>query len=204
VKDQGSDAVDYFCLGKQVALFVALRHKASGKMLIAATTHIACAFTTPAKQIAQVQILLQQLHSFQTTMTVANGGVEPMVVLTGDYNSEPDSGAIQLIKSGTLPVTHPHCTVDEEDVRFPFEALSSAVPLRSAYESVLGAEPNFTNVTADYQGTLDYIFSNQGLVPLSVLGLPSLSECREEAGLPSSKHPSDHLPIAATFKIADL
>jgi CCR4-NOT transcription complex subunit 6 len=196
--------VSYFCRGKQVALFVALRHKASGKMLITATTHIACAFETPAKQIAQVQILMKQLHSFQQTMTAANGGVEPMVVLSGDYNSKPDSGAIQLVKSGTLPVDHPDCSVDEAEVRFPFEALSSELHLRSSYESVLGAEPKFTNVKANFAATLDYVFYNQGLVPLCVLGLPSLSECREEAGLPSSKHPSDHLPIAATFKIADL
>jgi mRNA deadenylase 3'-5' endonuclease subunit Ccr4 len=174
----------------------------SNKLVVIANTHIACAYSTPAKQLAQVAILLKQLEKVTTATREANGGIAPAVVLTGDFNSTPMSGCIQFIKNGSLEKDHADRIADEGAIAFPFETLSHSLGLRSAYESVLGIEPAFTNVTHRFAGTLDYIFHSKAMIPLCVRGLPSLHECRAEKGLPNLVHPSDHLPIAATFQLS--
>ena len=42
-------------------------------------------------------------------------------------------------------------------------SLNQPLKLRSAYGSILGQEPLFTNFTPGFVGTLDYIFSNEQL-----------------------------------------
>jgi hypothetical protein len=77
--------------------------------------------------------------------------------------------------------------------------LHQPMPLVSAYGSLLGQEPLFTNFTTGFIGTLDYVFANQMLEPLQVLTLPSEDDVRKEGFLPASAFPSDHLSLIAKF-----
>ena len=76
------------------------------------------------------------------------------------------------------------------------------IPLCSLYASTRG-EPQFTNCTPDFTGTLDYIFFSPSdrMKPLSFLELPDSGAPDVDGGLPNYSHPSDHLPIGAEFEI---
>lgn len=76
--------------------------------------------------------------------------------------------------------------------------------LRSAYHSVHGKEPQFTNLNGTYRGTLDYIFIGGALTAINagtdqhVLG--SVSHDGDSL-YPNSMWPSDHLLIRADLMI---
>ncbi len=84
---------------------------------------------------------------------------------------------------------------------FPVSCESTR-PFRSAYASILGREPPFTNFKPSFKATLDYIFFDSShLRVLAVSPLPEKKDLEMEIGLPSSKHGSDHLPIMATIEM---
>lgn len=85
--------------------------------------------------------------------------------------------------------------------------------LRSAYQSVAGAEPLYTTAHDKFLGTVDYIFytpeaphlesgemfGGAGLRPLSVLKPPPLRTLQH--GLPCTAWPSDHVCLVADFAL---
>lgn len=77
------------------------------------------------------------------------------------------------------------------------------LPLSSVYGSVRG-EPEFTNCTPGFTGTLDYIFFSSpsgDIKPVSYLQLPQSESLDVIGGLPNHYHPSDHLPIGTEFEL---
>ena len=75
--------------------------------------------------------------------------------------------------------------------------------LKSAYREKNGFEPVYTNsVDTDkspmFRATLDYIFFAGQLTVEDVLELPDQPASRS---YPDETHPSDHLMIAATFRL---
>jgi hypothetical protein len=81
-------------------------------------------------------------------------------------------------------------------------------PLRSAYKTACGIEPEFTNYaqTADqdepFMDTLDYIFHSAEWDVLSADRLPTKQETiLRGKSLPMANEPSDHLLIGATLQL---
>ncbi|CAF3923616.1 unnamed protein product [Rotaria sordida] len=75
--------------------------------------------------------------------------------------------------------------------------------LKSAYYEKNGTEPKYTNFAATSQNpnfcaTLDYIFFAGNLCVNDVLNLPDNSTSES---YPDETHPSDHLMIAASFRL---
>lgn len=69
------------------------------------------------------------------------------------------------------------------------------------FESAYGT-PLYTNYTDDFKGCLDYIFFDKKNVKLiNTVPLPDEEELAEEVALPSSKFPSDHVPLIADFQL---
>lgn len=68
-----------------------------------------------------------------------------------------------------------------------------------------GGEPEYTNYTPGFTGTLDYIFLSDGssIKPTSLLCLPRGDSEDVKGGLPNFQHPSDHLPIGADFLVVN-
>lgn len=65
-----------------------------------------------------------------------------------------------------------------------------------------GTTPRFTNYTANFKATLDYIFYDPATIAAhSVAKLPDEAALAAETALPSSVFPSDHLYIAAKLKL---
>lgn len=118
------------------------------------------------------------------------------VVLCGDFNSPPDSAVYEYITAGMVSQEH----LKEVDVTGALAAMGHlwhGLELESAYPSALHAEPSFTNYTENFVGCLDYIFVSQRARVAAALGPPCPEELAEEVALPSSQHPSDHIPVAA-------
>jgi hypothetical protein len=60
-------------------------------------------------------------------------------------------------------------------------------------------EPETTNYTGSFSGTLDYIFWSPGLRRTGVMSLPTREVLQRHTALPSADWPSDHLALAASF-----
>jgi CCR4-NOT transcription complex subunit 6 len=157
-------------------------------------------------RLRQLFVLMQELERLKVFQRDDDGRVRvcEMVWLVGDFNSTPDSICILALKG--------LATSNEED-----EGICSCVRDIQAYPrwtSVMevsnGCEPDFTNYTRGFKGTLDYLFFLrpdldldlvESLESMSLLGrdgfeamsMPPSSEL--EPGLPNSVHPSDHLPL---------
>jgi endonuclease/exonuclease/phosphatase family metal-dependent hydrolase len=156
----------------------------------------------PAGPALQMAVLLRKLEEF---CRPAGGDA---VVICGDFNSTPDSGLYQLLASGTLPHDHAHAVPKDTTlpaILGPAGLLQHGLGLQSAYAAG-GCEPGATNVKGapeNFAACLDYVFASAHLgPPVACLPVPSLDELRAEGGgLPSSRIPSDHVPIGAVFRL---
>jgi mRNA deadenylase 3'-5' endonuclease subunit Ccr4 len=77
-------------------------------------------------------------------------------------------------------------------------SINHNIELESAMYSAMGTEPEFTNFTAKFKGTLDYIwYSPSRLRVMGVAQIPDLAdfEASVGVGLPCVNYPSDHIMI---------
>jgi mRNA deadenylase 3'-5' endonuclease subunit Ccr4 len=91
--------------------------------------------------------------------------------------------------------------VDEKDFKKPTEFKANHdLKLSSAYKVKNDHEPEFTNCTATFKGTLDYIFFNSHLEVENVVPLPTQKDFEQFTALPNVHWPSDHLMLTAKLK----
>ncbi|KAK9828585.1 hypothetical protein WJX72_000894 [[Myrmecia] bisecta] len=107
-------------IGKQVMMHVRLRDNATGLHLLVATTHLKAKEGTANDQmrVSQVEQLVERLQSAcDHTDSSSNGSrptdasmAKPLVVLCGDFNTTPESGACQVLRRHGLGL---QCLWDE-------------------------------------------------------------------------------------------
>eukprot|EP00747_Dinoflagellata_sp_TGD_P223264 gnl/TRDRNA2_/TRDRNA2_94864_c0_seq2.p1 gnl/TRDRNA2_/TRDRNA2_94864_c0~~gnl/TRDRNA2_/TRDRNA2_94864_c0_seq2.p1 ORF type:complete len:258 (+),score=33.49 gnl/TRDRNA2_/TRDRNA2_94864_c0_seq2:67-840(+) len=185
----------YFCLS------AALRHLATGALVVVAATHLRWEFAelpdklgASASKVLHAEGISRHLQQRQETLGAAG------VVLSGDFNSPWNiEGAHGLLLGEEVacddsrhPAMHPHV---KWEVSRPLRA---AMPMQSAYQFVSGHEPLYTRMKATPASRycLDYIFFAGGVRAVEVGALPG----EELSYLPNSELPSDHLPISADFR----
>ncbi|KAG6389626.1 hypothetical protein SASPL_151098 [Salvia splendens] len=172
-----------------VGIMAAFRRKnPTFHYVIIANTHIYWDPEWADVKIAQVKYLLSRLAEFK--MLVAKKfDCSPSLIVAGDFNSTPGDQVYQYLVSGTSGMG-------------PESVDDLPIPLASVY-AFAGGEPEFTNCTPGFTGTLDYIlFSpDQGVKPVNYLELPVAESPDVSSGLPNYYHPSDHLPIGAEFEV---
>lgn len=121
------------------------------------------------------------------------------LLLCGDLNSEPTSAVYELIFEGGLVLPHPELNPSDSIPILPdFREILHNVDLESAMFAGLGTEPEFTNFTAKFRGTLDYIcFSPNRLRVMGVSQIPDSAELESAVGigLPCVSYPSDHVML---------
>jgi len=141
-------------------------------------------------------------------MQQQSGNIQQLpLVIAGDFNSLPGSDPHSLLANGGLqPQEDPHGLVSQLPLRH-------SLPLRSAMATV-GAhvnasaeshelqkmEPPYTNFTAHFVGTLDYMWYTYDR--LSVGGLLEMVDDRqvhENTALPSPLFSSDHVPLLCEY-----
>jgi CCR4-NOT transcription complex subunit 6 len=135
--------------------------------------------------------LIREIQQFVSTRDLA-------LMICGDFNSEPQSAVYDFIMNGNLSgESHPELFADDS-IRIlpdPHDILHD-MDLGSAMNAALGYEPAFTNYTAKFKGTLDYIFFSPGrLRILAVTAPPDEHDVQAVAGegLPCPCYPSDHI-----------
>lgn len=193
----------------QVALFVLLRHKETAKNLLVLTSHLTSRFHEPQFQIMQLRVICNMVSKIRHGLGEDR---ELAVVFAGDFNSLEMSIPYRFLRDGQIG-TRPEdqACLDlirdfqvfpppSEDVATGLQVLTHDLTFESAYRSVLQGEPKFTNFTDNFKGTLDYVwYTPRSLIPVSVLNTLSAQTLSEEVGIPSSRFPSDHLPLFALF-----
>jgi CCR4-NOT transcription complex subunit 6 len=149
----------------------------------------------------QAHILVKELQNF-----IAQNDLP--LILMGDFNSEPKSGVYELLSTRQVPRGHEDIQKDVIGILPPAVKLTHNLPLASAYATVLGEEPMYTNYTGHYKGTLDYIwYSADRLVPTAALDIPGPAELQASVGkngaMPCAKYPSDHFSMCCDFSFID-
>ena len=101
--------------------------------------------------------------------------------------------------TGSLEQNHPELEVTDDLFILPaIQDITHGLELASAMVTATGAEPLFTNFTATFKGTLDYIWYTPGrLRVLAVNNIPDPADIFEQCGegLPSASYPSDHVML---------
>jgi len=175
--------------------------------LCVATYHIPCTVNLKPVMTVHAALLLQKAQKF------ANG--DPLVVC-GDFNSLPGSGAYQLVTTGKIEEGHPDACPP-----LPYgdawDCKDNLKPMASAYATAYGEEPKLTNKSVRkfewpgselnaFSGTLDYLFYTPDTLEVSdALPVPDahqqLDFSDEVKSFPTATLPSDHVKIAATFQM---
>ncbi|XP_052155907.1 carbon catabolite repressor protein 4 homolog 4-like [Oryza glaberrima] len=153
-------------------------------ILIMANTHIYWDPEWIDVKLAQAKYLLSRVTQFEKLIS-NKFNCKPSVMIAGDFNSTPGDKVYNYLVSANSDST------DEAPIK-----------LRSLY-AANGGEPEFTNCTPGFTGTLDYIFLSDGssVKPTSLLRIPRGDSADVQGGLPNFHHPSDHLPIGADFQV---
>ena len=167
-----------------------------------ANTHLYSNKEFPDVKLWQAWQLLQELENFAMT----RGSSLPLMIC-GDFNSSPDSAVYDLLMQQNVHPGHPDVNVvtgdDCPNVLPDAINITHSFHLGSAYQSVLGEEPQQTNYTLNFKGVLDYIcYSRQTLRPLSVSPVPDESILtRHGDALPSTEFSSDHIMLISDMQI---
>eukprot|EP00316_Scyphosphaera_apsteinii_P004727 CAMPEP_0119298266 /NCGR_PEP_ID=MMETSP1333-20130426/469_1 /TAXON_ID=418940 /ORGANISM="Scyphosphaera apsteinii, Strain RCC1455" /LENGTH=503 /DNA_ID=CAMNT_0007299329 /DNA_START=234 /DNA_END=1745 /DNA_ORIENTATION=+ len=181
-------------------------HPSTRRQLLVANTHINASPEFDDVKLWQTQHLLLEIERVMTHHSGSTSAI-PLVV-AGDFNSLPGSEPHTLLASGGIQLENgdPYGLLGSLPLRH-------TMPLRSAMATV-GAhanasaeshelqrmEPPYTNYTAHFVGTLDYIFYTYDR--LSVGGLLQMVEdgqVQEHTALPSPLFSSDHVPLLSEF-----
>merc|ERR1712194_813709 len=171
-----------------------------GHLLVVTNTHIVASTQATDVKILQSYMLLNYLQKHFQHL--------PLLVC-GDFNSTPDSAVYELWSRGAVAATHPDLLQKDphglvrglaKHSKSGNGGLEHELELLSAYSTVYKQEPEYTNFTESFAGTLDYIwFSPHNLSILAISEVDERSTLLEESALPSSTRPSDHISLVCTL-----
>ncbi|XP_046447618.1 nocturnin-like isoform X2 [Daphnia pulex] len=166
----------------QVVILTMLRHKASGREICVATTHL------KARQGALLSTLRNEqgkdiLDFLQNNVDVA----DCPIIMAGDFNAEPNEPVYSTIRS---------------DTRFGFDS-AYRCDVDGAEEA--GQEPPYTTWKVRGEGeschTIDYVFfSRRQLGVNQVLPFPTGEQIGPDR-VPSFQYPSDHFSLVVDFDL---
>nr|ACR38125.1 unknown [Zea mays] len=175
------------------------------QILIVANTHIYWDPQWIDVKLAQAKYLLSRVSQFEQLIS-NKYNCKPSVIIAGDFNSTPGDKLELSLEENYSEL----CFLLMEVYNYLLSAnLGSTdeapIKLRSLY-AANGGEPEYTNYTPGFTGTLDYIFLSDGssIKPTSLLRLPRGDSEDVKGGLPNFRHPSDHLPIGADFLVVNI
>ncbi|ELT88817.1 hypothetical protein CAPTEDRAFT_225165 [Capitella teleta] len=126
-----------------------------------------------------------------------------------DVHSQPNTTySVPWREVNTKSLTAQELSADRKLMKLLTNIIQTNTPLKSAYCAVLGKEPEITNCEAYawpgyvHELCLDYIwYTRESIVLQNVLKTPSREIVRQQHGLPSDHFPSDHISLAAIFKL---
>lgn len=145
-------------------------------------------------------------HSLRPNHKYDSSNVQ--LLLCGDFNSLPDSGVVEFLSSGRVPMDHK----DFKELGYKsclqrllgtdsLSEFSHPFKLASAYSEDIMP---YTNFSFDFKGIIDYIFyTKTSMVPLGLLGPLSSEWLRDNkvVGFPHAHIPSDHFPLLVELEL---
>ncbi|KAI9343966.1 Endonuclease/exonuclease/phosphatase [Obelidium mucronatum] len=188
-----------------IGLITILESKAAPHyQLIVVNTHLHWDPSDSDVKLVQTAMLLEELnkiiaqyapHTPPGSNKQSTTNQHPPILMCGDFNSLPGSGVHQLLSTGSVPRDH------SDFGKYTYgsytrEGISHTFQLASAYKL------DFTNLTPQFRGVIDYIWaSTSSLTVTGVLGNVDKEYVKNGGvvGFPNAHHPSDHVPIMASF-----
>ncbi len=191
------------------ALFVSLKHYATGKSVLFVNTHLFWNTDFEYVKYGQICMILKNINTDNKYKNMP-------VVLCGDLNSTPNSNVLKYIYHKAPQVTEKgNHDKNKKFMEMLWEEYPNKFNLRSAYdiykvssntdfEDYVDNHPDFTVYTHEFIGLLDYIFYSQAnLEVVELLKVPTSDIEIKASKLPNSKYPSDHLKIGARFRLTE-
>lgn len=203
-------------LGKDhIAVVCLFENKESGSRLIVANAHIHWDPAYRDVKLVQVALLVEEIEKIASDFAKYpprpiepgekpapsySDGTKIPLIIAGDFNSVPDSGVYDFLSNGTLSPTHADF-MSYKYGKYTSEGLRQRFGLKSVYAGS-GTEIPMTNYTPSFQGVIDYIwYSTATLASTRVLGEVNQPYLEKVVGFPNAHYPSDHISIAAEFKV---
>lgn len=110
------------------------------------------------------------------------------IIVSGDFNSVPDSGVYEFLSTGSIPAEHPDF-MSRVYGRYTSEGLRHRLGLRSAYAP---GDISLTNYVPSFQGVLDYIwYTASNMQVTALLGDIDKDYLSKVVGFPNFHFPSE-------------
>ncbi|KIJ39855.1 hypothetical protein M422DRAFT_60633 [Sphaerobolus stellatus SS14] len=202
-----------------IAVVASFENRVTGSRLIVANVHVHWDPEFRDVKLVQVALLMDELHKIADRFaklppripphlqdedpakrppTYSDGSKIPTIV-SGDFNSIPDSGVYDFLANGTLASDHPDF-MSRVYGHYTSEGLKHRLNLKSAYSSI--GELSVTNYVPGFQGGIDYIwYTTPNLTVTSLLGEVDTEYLSKVVGFPNAHFPSDHVCIASEFRV---
>lgn len=166
-----------------------------GTCLVVANTHLY--FHPQAGFIRRIQAQVILRHLSGVMQKYVKEGTNVVLMLCGDFNSNPRTGTYHLITCGHLPEDfEDHPPVENEEKVDGIE-FSHNMKLSSAC-----GIPSYTNYVGGFCETLDYIFIEKDKLDVEqVIPMPSHEEVTLQTALPSVVFPSDHIALVCDLSL---
>lgn len=195
-----------------IVQYLLLERKLDSKKFLIVNTHLF--FHPNADHIRAIQIYFILKH----IASVYSKNNAPTVIFSGDFNSNVEAGAMDLIFNGQIPDTHIDCWQNfssDQNIMFKFsdkyiikdskeeiervpKCISSTHLNLPKFENVLG-KVDFTNYVPTFIETLDYILvgSKDKNYKVNKAPLPTREDILNspEKALPNEVFPSDHISL---------
>ena len=182
-----------FNVGSQVYIVAVLRHKASGRLIVTVVTHLKASESNEQIRCSQVEELLQAVANTSLEVRERRGENEISVLILGDFNT--DGEAIRNVLNFELQTTT-ECNDGDRNGKAS-SAILSAYPISPPGDSLY---TTWKIRRSEVRRIIDYIFYSN-FKCTATLQVPPETEL-EPTKLPGLKYPSDHMMIAAKFRIS--
>lgn len=162
-------------------------------------THLYSNHLRPDVKLWQSVSLMREIQMFLASRDYP-------LILCGDFNSEPDSAVHEFLLNGGIINSHDELQAENNKVQIlpDLSELNHHIPFASAMSTAFGEEPLYTNYTANFKGTLDYIFYTPN--SLRIMAAMAIPDERDVAiisgrGLPSACFASDHFALCCDIAV---
>jgi hypothetical protein len=185
---------------KKGAVLALLRHRRTGQNLLAVSAHPSVPLDadgapSPETPLSEMKQLKRKVDSILGRNSGGGGG-------GGGGRAAGGAGNIPWLIAGDLNSVPRETASCAAPLVFKF-LTGGACKLRSAYHSVLGAEPPLTSVKPDFRHTIDYLLLSPDLTAKAVLDITegTSTEDKLAAAAHDDPWPSDHLALMAVVML---